>query len=467
MPNLVTRTTLHSMTHIPPPAEELRLLDAELWQLDARRAQLLARRAWLITTLHRAQPAPVAPPRPEAGATSVQNLLLLLGGVLLTIAAMVFTLVSWGHLGIAGRAAVLGAVTLAALAGPTVLLKRGLRSTAESVAGLGLALTVLDAYALHEVALTATDGTAYAALASAVLASTWASYGLLPRTTGLRLPLPAALVAAQLPLLLWALASDAGPYGITAALLATAGVDTVVALRVTARSVRVVAAVGAYGMGASGVLAAGGLSWTATGLGGAARAGALLGLAALVALGAAWQSRDGERAVGLSVVSGLLTVAAFGGAARSVLPEVWTVPVHLACGIALLAAVRAGRLPDALRRGLAWASGTVQALAVLWALPVVGLVLLAPIGWASRAWNGVPSDARAAVTLDAPWPPHMATAPVVLAAVAAVAVVAAVLMPVVPAAIWRPGPSRARWAWRGRRYSSFRRSWNCLMRQAC
>jgi hypothetical protein len=142
----VTRTTLDGMTHIPPPAEELRLLDAELWHLDTRRAQLLARRAWLIAALHQAPPAPVAPRRPEAPAPSVQNVLLLLGGILLTIAAMVFTLVSWGHLGIAGRAVVLGAVTVAALAAPAVLLKRGLRSTAESVAGLGLALTVLDAY---------------------------------------------------------------------------------------------------------------------------------------------------------------------------------------------------------------------------------------------------------------------------------------------------------------------------------
>ncbi len=79
-------------------------------------------------------------------------MLLVLGGVLLTVAAIAFTLVSWGHMGIAGRAAVLGAVTCAALAAPVPLLKRGLRSTAESVAGLGLVLTVLDAYALHEVA---------------------------------------------------------------------------------------------------------------------------------------------------------------------------------------------------------------------------------------------------------------------------------------------------------------------------
>ncbi|GAA5052147.1 hypothetical protein GCM10023336_21380 [Streptomyces similanensis] len=35
-------------THVPPPVEELRFIDATLWQLDARRAQLLTRWAWLV-----------------------------------------------------------------------------------------------------------------------------------------------------------------------------------------------------------------------------------------------------------------------------------------------------------------------------------------------------------------------------------------------------------------------------------
>jgi hypothetical protein len=437
MPYGVTRTTLQGMTHIPPPAEELRLLDTELWHLDARRAQLLARRAWLVAALqrpHRAQPTPtpVTPPRPETSAPSVQNLLLLLGGVLLTIAATVFTLVSWGHLGITGRALVLGAVTLAALAVPAELLKRGLRSTAESVAGLGLALTVLDAYALHEAALTGTDGTGYAVVASAVLAGAWAAYGLLPVTAGLRLPLPAALVAAQLPLVLWALAAGAGAYGVTAALLVTAGLDTGAALRTPADSVRVTAAVGAYGTGVCGVLAAGLLSWTATGPSAATRAAALLLLAAAIALGAAWRSEGTRRAVGLAIASGLFVVGALGGAVRPALPAVWTVPAHLACGIALLAAVRAGRLPQAVRQGLALASGAVQGLAVLWALPVVGVTLLGPVGWVAHAWTGAPSDARAAVTVEVPWPPHAAAVPVVLAAVAAVLVLA------VRDTTWRP-----------------------------
>ncbi|MFF5520521.1 SCO7613 C-terminal domain-containing membrane protein [Streptomyces coeruleorubidus] len=458
MPYEVTGTTLPDMTHLPPPAEELRLLDAELRQLDSRRTQLLARRAWLVATLQQArqqpqqawaqartQPPPVAWSRPEAAAPSVQNVLLVLGGVLLTLAAAVFTLVSWGHMGITGRALVLGAVTLAALAGPALLLKRGLRSTAESVAGLGLALTVLDAYALHAAALAGTDGTGYAAAAAAVLAGIWSAYGLLPATAALRLPLPCALVAAQFPLLLWALSADAGPYVISAALLVTAGLDTVAALRVRTGSLRITAMVGAYSTGALGVLTAGWLSLAADTPSAAARAGALLLLAATIAVGAAWrgagslsgsdsgtapgsasstaapwQGPGDKHALGLAIGSGLLAVGAFGGTARSWLPEMWTVPACLVCGIVLSAAVRAGRLPDAVRLGFAWASGAVQALALLWTLPVVAVAVLGPAGWIGRVWSGAPSDARAAVTVEAPWPPDAAAVPVVLLAVAAV-----------------------------------------------
>lgn len=433
MPCRVTRTTLRGMTHVPPPAEELRLLDAELWQLDARRAQLLQRRAWLVAALQAARPAsparqapraPVEASRREATAPGVQNVLLLLGGVLLTVAAMVFTLVSWGHLGIAGRALVLGAVTMAALGAPFLLLRRGLRSTAESVAGLGLALTVLDAYALQQVAFTGTDGAAYTALASAVLAGVWAGYGLLPRAAGLRLPLPAALAAAQLPLFFWAVSVTAGPFDVAAALLVTAGFDTGVGLRGTARSVRVLAVVGAYGTGALGALTAGRLSWDAAGPGAAARAAALLTLAAAIALGAARRLPKPAVATGNAVPGGLLLVAAGGGVLRAALPGGWAVPAYLACGVALLAAMRV-RLPEPVRRGLAQASAAVQAVAVVCALPLLVVALLGPLGWTERWWTGAPSDARAAVAVHMPWPPYpgqLLLGPVVVAAVLALLV---------------------------------------------
>ncbi|MFJ8992735.1 SCO7613 C-terminal domain-containing membrane protein [Streptomyces sp. NPDC102279] len=525
------------MTPIPPPAEELRLLDAELRQLDARRAVLLHRRAWLVHMLQ-PRPAPTGPPpppvrRPEATAPGVQNVLLILGGVLLTVAAVAFTLVSWGHLGIVGRSTVLGAVTLAALGSPVPLLRRGLRSTAESLAGLGLVLTVLDAYALHTVALPDTDGVGFAALASATLAAGWAAYGLTvgarrgapgrqsvgvstegltpaglgqePAASGagpegsgaegsgpegsgaegsgadtgrqesgagrasgeaasggraarpasgeaasggraahpasgavrrgavlgLRLPVPAAVVAAQFPLILWAAAVGAGAHAITAALLVTAAFDAVIALRAPSTVVRVVAAAGAFGLGGWGTFAGCYLSWTADGPSGAARAAALLLLAASIALSTAWAAARPAVATGTATAAGLITVVAFGGVLRTVLPGEWTVPAHLVCGLALLAAVRPG-LPEPVRRGIAAASGSVQALAVLWALPVVVVSLVGPLAQAGGVWSGAPATARDAVTSGLPWPRDALTAPLVLGLVAAVLVVT------VRSAAWRP-----------------------------
>ncbi|MEW2410844.1 SCO7613 C-terminal domain-containing membrane protein [Streptomyces griseoviridis] len=473
------------MTPFPPPAEELRLIDAELYQLDARRAQLLTRRAWLIAALHRQAPPP-APPRPETGAPRVQNVLLLLGGVLLALAAVAFTLVGWGRLGIAWRAVVLGAVTLAVLAAPVALLRRGLAATAESVAGLGLALTALDAYALHETALRATDGTGYAAAATAALALVWSGYGAAlgagagrrlrlaggsgtrvassdgdgpgtppggteatwPGTpsvgaeaTGsrtpsacraaLRLPLPAALAVGQLPLPLVALAAGAGPYTWAAVLLVTAVADTVVAFRCAGGAVRVVALVGAYGAGGWAALAAGWFSWVAVDLSGAARATALLALLAGLALAAARRLADASRATAHALLGGLLLVASAGTVPHAFLPSGWPVPVHLALGVALLAAVRVP-LTGPVLRGLLGASAVVQALALLWVVPVVAVAVLGPVSWVGGVWSGAPADARTAVAAGGLWPPHAWTAPVVLLSVAAVLALA------VRDAAWRP-----------------------------
>ncbi|WP_330350328.1 SCO7613 C-terminal domain-containing membrane protein [Streptomyces sp. NBC_00582] len=405
------------MTSLPPPAEELRLLDAELYRLDARRAQLLARRAWLVSVLQpvRPLPAPLPPStRPEATAPGVQNVLLLLGGVLLTVAAMVFTLVSWGHLGITGRSLVLGGVTLAVLGAPVALLRRGLRSTAETVAGLGLALTVLDAYALYEVAFTTADGMTYAAVASTTLAALWTAYG--TALDGLRLPRPAGLVAGQLPLPLWTLTAGGGLSAVTAALLLTAAFDAVVALRVSVRPLRLVAMAGAFAVGGHGVLTAAVLSLDASGPGAAARAAALLSLAAAIALGVAWYTPRTGLATGTAVAGALCAVAGLAGVLRVSLPGEWVVPACSACGVALLFVARG---PEPVRRGLALASYAVQGGAVLWAVPAAGVALLGPTVWLSRIWAGAPGDARTAATVDAFWPPHSATAPLVLVGVAA------------------------------------------------
>ncbi|TDF43532.1 hypothetical protein E2C00_26070 [Streptomyces sp. WAC05374] len=364
------------------PADELVVLDRELAQLDARRSHLLARRAWLLSVLY-APVAPVAPSRrvAETAPRGAQNVLLTLGGVLLAVAAVAFTLVSWGRMGIGGRAAVLAVVTAGALAAPVFLLRRALVSTAEAVASLGLLLMVLDAYAVHRVALPEVDAVGYAAVASAVLAALWAAYG--AGFGGLRLPLPAAVVAGQLPLPLGALAADLGTLPVCWALLVTAAADVVVALRAgLATRVRVVARVAAGATGGSAVLVAG---WLSAVRGGAEPAGLLL-VAAGLALYGAWRAPAAAAwaAVAWAAVAGLVAVAGGGGLVREAVPGTWAVPAYALVAVAVCAAAVRGGVPRGVGRGLVGASAGVQGLAVAWALPQVAAALVGVrpgVGW--------------------------------------------------------------------------------------
>ncbi|MEV7115567.1 SCO7613 C-terminal domain-containing membrane protein [Streptomyces anulatus] len=425
------------MEHVPPPAEELARLDRELAELDARRAQLLTRRAWLLAALR--PPAPTAAPgwnpsgwgapppgRPGAPAQpwgyvpkqpsaprSAQNVLLTLGGLLLTVAAVAFTLVSWGSMGIGGRSAVLAAVTLGALIAPAVLLRRGLAATAEALAALALVLTLLDVYAVHAVAAPDTDGLGFTAVASAVLAVLWTAYGLALRK--LRLPLPAAVVLAQWPLLFWAWAAGAPALVVGWALLATAVLDGVIALWGKGPGVRVTACVGGSAMGFSALMVGLALSTTASGPLGAAAPGALLLAAAAAALAGAWRAPKGFARTG-GVVAGLAAVAAVGGVPAAALSDGWRVLAYLLCGLALAGVVRAG-LPRDAARGVLAASGVVVAGALVWALPSLAAVLLGPVTLLSDVWAGSPEGFRSALGSTLPWS-ELAAAPVVLALVA-------------------------------------------------
>ncbi|MFE2927352.1 SCO7613 C-terminal domain-containing membrane protein [Streptomyces goshikiensis] len=368
-----------------PPADELALIDRELGQLDARRLYLLARRDWLLR-----QPAPLlwgapaaaaAPGRPEeASAPGAQNLLLTLGAVLLAVAALAFTLVSWGSLGIGGRSAVLAVVTAAALVTPAPLLRRGLRSTAESVAAVGLLLMVLDAYALFAVGMPAADAdaaAAYAAGAAAVLAAAWAGYGrALP---ALRIPLPAALLTAQLPLPLAALAADAGPAELGWALLATAALDLALAASAPAR----VAWVPAAALGAGALLI--GLSESAVAATAAEAVAPAALLAAVAALGvaAAWRIPGAWPA---ATAGGLAAVAALGGTARPEVAPGWAVVTHLALALPLLAAVRVTALPEPVRLGLARAGAGIAGLAALWGCAAAVVALAARLRVLDEVW---------------------------------------------------------------------------------
>ncbi|MDT0341971.1 SCO7613 C-terminal domain-containing membrane protein [Streptomyces litchfieldiae] len=404
-----------------PVPGRVRAIDAEVSWLERRVTALLSQRAALIAGLRATTQAPVYAPGPvyapppvaEASAPAARNVLLVLGGVLLTVAALAFALLSWGHLGIGGRAGVIGALTLTALALPVPLLRRSLNATGEAVAGIGLVLLLLDAYLLHRVALPDADPVGYTAVSAAVVAGLWAGYGW--RLPGLRAPLPTALGIAQLAPVLCALAMDVGEYGLAWVLLGTATADVATAVaRRGARPVRRVAAVSAVLTGGPALLLALWQLDAADGGGAAVRASALLAAGGVVLL-AAGRRRPAltER---LDVVAGLLLIAAAGGAVRPAMPGTgWEVLGVLLAAVALLAGALAARA-----RGLATAAGVVHAGALLWALPAVREAVLEPLGWAARVGEGAPGGAaREAVGPGVAWSGDGST-PVVLGVVAAV-----------------------------------------------
>ncbi|RZE66178.1 hypothetical protein C0Q98_02035 [Streptomyces albidoflavus] len=441
------------MTPLPSsPAEELALLERELIWLDTRRVQLLRRRSWLKAALRAqsaggwrppqggwahapaAHPAPAVPPGSATGGPGAQHVLLILGGLLLAVAAIAFTLFSWGELGIAGRSVVLAGVTAGALGAPVLLLRRGLGATAESVGAVALLLTVLDAYALHAAVLPEADGAGYAAFASGVLAAGWAAYGV--GVGRLRLPLPAAVVAGQFPLVLGAWAAGGSALVIGWALLVTAAGSVVVAARVPVLAVRATAWSGAGVTWAGGLLIGLGESVSASGPLDAAAPGVLLLGAAAVALRAVWRAPQ-EMAVTGGVVAGLAAVAGVGGVLRTEVPWSWAVVVYLVCGAALAPVARIAVVPRPVRGGVLGAAAGVTGVAVLAVLPSAAATLLGPAAVLTGLWAGAPDGTRELAAGAGAWPDALSV-PVVL-------LVAAVLLGAVYASLVHEGREPAGW----------------------
>jgi len=235
-----------------PEVAELRWIDSELGRVDAARARLIGRRAVLLGMLPatRRRPAPGAAGagvrfsaagaagaagqpsmQPEVSARVAARLLLAAGATLVVIAVIVFTVADWARIGPLGRCGILLAATALVLAAPRVLVRRGLNATAESVAAIGLALTIADAeLARRLIGWHPADGAFAVAVAACVLAGAWAAYGAATRLNGPKL---AAIGLAQLPCPLAAVglvrlgggpaAAVAGPIAIALVLNSVAG----------------------------------------------------------------------------------------------------------------------------------------------------------------------------------------------------------------------------------------------------
>ncbi|MCW3814645.1 permease [Micromonospora sp. DR5-3] len=164
---------------------------------------------------------------PEASSREVQNIPLGLGALLLGVAAVVFAAVATSSLDALARLGVLLLATVLMLLAPPVLARRGLTSTAETIASVGLLLLPLAGYALWAVdRIGGASGSAFAG--SIFLVTTLIAFGY-AHWTGLRAPRFATVLAAQPVLPLLAYERITGPAGWALVLTVVAVVDLALA----------------------------------------------------------------------------------------------------------------------------------------------------------------------------------------------------------------------------------------------
>ena len=132
-----------------------------------------------------AVPAPPVPPRRHLG---VQVILLIVGVSLLAVGAIFFLVYAFITFGLVWRSVIIGAVTVAAFVGASLLRRRKLVATAEAIAALAVVFVYLDAFAIRANDLFgagSSDALVYwgvALLVSAIGFAVWS------RRAGLRLP---------------------------------------------------------------------------------------------------------------------------------------------------------------------------------------------------------------------------------------------------------------------------------------
>ncbi|MEU8296755.1 permease [Micromonospora sp. NPDC048909] len=162
---------------------------------------------------------------PEASSREVQNIPLGLGALLLGVAAVVFAAVATSSMDALARLAILVVATVLLLLAPPVLARRGLTSTAETIAAVGLLLVPLAGYALWAVDRIGNGGASGAVFTGVIFAATAAVSVGYAGWTGLRTPRFATVLAAQPVVPLLAYDRITGPGGWALALTVVALLD--------------------------------------------------------------------------------------------------------------------------------------------------------------------------------------------------------------------------------------------------
>ncbi|QDY06609.1 permease [Micromonospora sp. HM134] len=155
----------------------------------------------------------------EASSREVQNIPLGLGALVLAVAAVVFAAVATSSMDALARLGILLVATVLLLLAPPVLARRGLTSTAETIATVGLLLVPLAGYALWAVDRIGASGAVFSGVIFALTTGVALAYAL---GTGLRAPRFAAVLAAQpvVPLLVYGWISGATGWAVVLTVVA-------------------------------------------------------------------------------------------------------------------------------------------------------------------------------------------------------------------------------------------------------
>ena len=179
-----------------------------------------------------AVPAWPAKPRlgtPDAAPRTVQNLLFILGAVLVVVGAIAFKVFAWSTIGVAGRASILGGATVVALAIPVLAARRHLAATAETFAAIGLAFLFIDGFGVWSLNLfgvaDAVPGARYTGIVFAVVAVAALAYSGATRLVGPRF---IAILAVQPVLVLVASPVISTPPALSAIFAATSVLDLLI-----------------------------------------------------------------------------------------------------------------------------------------------------------------------------------------------------------------------------------------------
>ncbi len=415
-----------------PQAAELWWIEGELGRVDKARTRLVDRRNALLTELAQMRqmsdavpsdavpseevtsgfpPAqagcePVtrqsepdqAPARPELSGRTTARLLLALGAVLVVIAAIAFAVANWSDIGPLGRCAILLGVTALVLAAPARLGRRALYATAESVAAIGLGLTIADAYLVLRLVGDQAGNPFVLAAMCAALAAMWAAYGL---ATHLKIPRVAAIAAAQLPGLIataglvralgGTASALAGP--IAVALVLTSGADLLLAswaAGAARRAEALTSSIAATAMWVAAVLVAahevgagpsrpGGLWMSGT----LVTAGAI-GIGLLPRTAVAWIP-----AAPVAALSGALLAIGIALPAAGALPSGWEAAAFAVAGALVTGAalIRASRGPRPRMRLVAAGSALILGAAGLLEVPAASGAMF-PLRRLVDVWSG-------------------------------------------------------------------------------